>query len=100
MFADLIAQWGGPAAFTRALGNKHLHGKVSVEAAQQLVSWSDLDEVIINQRLAPPDLFLADNGQVIPPRAIWTQVPLRSGKTIPWSTRQNCGNVLPLAPLS
>ena len=56
MFSELIERWDGGRAFTAALGRRHLHGRVSAEAAASMMTWNGIAEVALGQRLGPPDL--------------------------------------------
>jgi cupin superfamily protein len=55
-FNALVDQWGGPAAFASALGERRLHGHVPVAALEALMTWDSLGDLMVTHRLGPPQL--------------------------------------------
>src|SRR5439155_24957254 len=51
-----VGQWGGQTELLAALGGRHLHGQIPAGTAASLMSWDGVAQVLVNQRLVPPDI--------------------------------------------
>ncbi len=59
-FDPLVEQWGGRADLQSVLGRQRLHGKVPVAAAESLITWDGLGDLMLIQRLGPPHLRVVE----------------------------------------
>jgi hypothetical protein len=54
IFDELVEQWGGLPAVRAALGSRHLPGQVPPDAAESMISWDGVAELLVRQQLVPP----------------------------------------------
>jgi hypothetical protein len=57
-FGQLVEQWGGQQALLAALGKQRLHGRVA--AAESLITWDGVGDLLLGQRLGPPHLRVVE----------------------------------------
>lgn len=62
MFNELIQQWGGRDKLLGTLGHEPLHGRIPAEIAASMITWNGIAELLVQHRLAPPDVKVVHTG--------------------------------------
>src|SRR5688572_27801795 len=57
-FNQLVEQWGGQSVLLSVLGKQRLHGRVA--AAESLITWDGLGDLLLEHRLGPPNLRVVE----------------------------------------